>query len=141
MDEAIDSYFHKMEPELKMLAREVSAQKDYPPDRNDKTLEAVFFKILYFVYRNQDYYSVIISQGNSQVFMRIAESFEPVIKQDWSNYGLEMEDRCFCVFSWELGGLLYFWRRFENFDFSKIAHYARKLSRLAQNATKRLTET
>lgn len=145
MDEAIDSYFHKMDLELRVLAEELLEPEYGPKPKSDKNresvdLEFVFFRILYFVYRNRKYYEVIIGQGYSQALMRIAEPFQQAIKQGWSNYGIETEDKCFCVFSWELGGVLYYWGSFENFDYDRIPRYAKRLSRLAQNTTKRLIE-
>jgi len=130
VDEAISLFFHKMDPELRKLAIEIDRQN----------LEVIFYKILYFVYQNREYYETIIGQGYSQALTRIAEPFQHIIKQSWSNYGIEVENKCFCMFSWELGGALYCWGHFENFDFDRMPQYARKLSRLANNTTKRLVD-
>lgn len=145
MDEAIDLFFHKMEPRLKCLLKE-SCRFYYSEKHDEKervenggaNLEMVFFKILYFIYQNREYYEIVISRGNSQALTKIAETFRPLIKRGWSNYGIEAEEKCFCLFSWELSGVLYYWGSFENFEFSQITQHAKELSRLAQNATKRL---
>ena len=149
MDEAVDLFFHKMEPRLKCLLKEsyrlCCGEKDNRRDSRNgfaenggANLEIIFFKILYFIYQNRDYYEIVISRGNSQALTKIAETFRPVIKRGWSNYGTEAEEKCFCLFSWELSGVLYYWGTFEKFDFGRITQHAKELSRLAQNATKRL---
>ncbi len=143
MDEAIDLFFHKMDPDLKCLAEEngctCEKRLDLPID--GPSLEAIFFKILYFIYQNRGYYEVIIERGNSNALIKIAEVFRPIIAEGWSNYGAETDEKCFCVFSWELSGVLYYWGSFENFDFDRISQHARELTRLARNATRRLVNS
>ena len=130
MDEAIDVFFHKMEPDLRNLAKETFGQN----------LEIVFYKILYFIYQNREYYEVIVRKGYSQVLTKIAVIFQPVIERGWSNYGMEDEEKYFCIFSWEFCGVLYYWGCFENFDYDQIDQHTKELSRLAQNTSKRLTD-
>ena len=140
MDEAINMYFHKMDPKLKSLAAEVCDHKICNTHKNINYLETVFFRILYFVYQNRDYYDVIIGQGYTNSLIRIPEDFRPVIERGWSNYGDQIQEKCFCLFSWEFGGLVYYWGYYENFDYDRIGRYVKELSRLAQNTTKRLLE-
>ena len=139
MDEAISDFSHQMDAELKELAKEVAEIIQHSEGK--VALEIVFYKILYFVYQRRKYYDVILATGYARTLTRVAETFRPVIEQDWSNYGMEAAEKCFCMFAWELGGVLYYWGTFEQFDFDRIGQHAKALSKLAQNATKRLMDS
>ena len=141
MDEAIDLFFHKMEPQLKCLVGENGSSPSRERSKKRRSLEMTFFKILYFVYQNREYYEVVIEKGHSQTLIKIAEEFRPVIARGWSTYGIEIDEKCFCVFAWELSGVLYYWGYYEKFDFDRIAQHAKELTKLARNATKRLVES
>lgn len=130
LDDALRHFNHKMKPNLKQLAKETQA--------DNYSLEVAFNKILFFVYNNDKYYKTIVYCNDLVPILEIAKTFRPIITKGWSNYGEELTEKSFIIFSWEMGSLIYYWGSQEKFDKAKIAEHARYLTRLASNATQRL---
>lgn len=131
LDDALNHFNHKKRPALKKLAKESC--------ESGCDLEVIFTKILYFIYTNRAYYKIALCSHDLVSFLDIPDSFHNLFIRFWSNYDKETNERNFVVFSWELCGLIYYWGKKKRFDKAEITKYAKYLTRLTQNASRRLT--
>lgn len=129
-DDAIQKYNHRYDNDIINLRDEVI---------NDNiSSETAIAKLLYFISKHKNYYSVCLHRQNLIPFSTIVRIFKPVFVQGWSCYGRAKYDLCFRIFCGELFGVIYFWGDSEHFDKTKIKEHSTYLSWLAQNATRRL---
>ena len=133
VDQAIEYFQHMMRPKIEELHTEASNEQC--------SMEIMFYKILFFIWRNQDYYNVMIYRQNPVAILEIAEIFKWEICKSWSKFGKAKEERCFQIFAWEMSGLICYWGKSEKFDRRKIDRLVHELKKLGQNATQRLTES
>ena len=131
LDDALNHFNHRMRPDLKKLEKEIESA--------NCGSEVAFSKILHFIYLNKKYYGIVVRYRNSVALLDVPKSCSHVICKNWSNYGPDANSRCFSIFSWELCGVIYYWGHNEKFSKEKIPSYAKYISRLAHNATQRLS--
>lgn len=129
-DDAYSRLESKMLPRLKVLQKEVTDA--------DISLENIYRKILFFVYKYQEYYGTMLFRKYATPLLQIPETFRPNIKKGWSNYNKELNEQIFQIFSWEFCGVIYNWGLEEKFDQTKIDYYAKKLTKLTKSACDRL---
>lgn len=130
MDDAIEQYWHTMEPEIKELFKEAN--------RHSPTLSIIYVQILLLIYHNREYYDTILSCNNWIALREIVEIFKPYVIYGWSKYEPETFERAFVIFSLEFAGEIYFWGKNEKFNFDRIGFHAKALAKLSENATQRL---
>lgn len=130
MDAAFEQFNNKHKENLKELYKEIKSQK--------LSLEITFSKILFFVYKNREYYDAVLYHKNITPLFQIAETFRPLITKKWRNYGEKVNERNFQLFAWEFYSLIYFWGTTENFHQSEISKHAKNLAKLAETACDRL---
>ena len=131
MDAAFEQLNHKYKEQLEQLRKETVST-------NIADLEALYSRLLYFIYNNHEYYSTMIYCHNAIPFLEMISIFRIPIIRKWSNYGGEANDYAFQIFSWEASAIIIYWGKKERFSKSKLPSYAKKLAKLSQNATQRL---
>lgn len=129
MDEAVDYMNSRMMDELKSLKIELGDKPD---------LEIVFLKVLFFIYKNRDYYEISTHCKNVLPLAQIADIFRPEICQSWRHYKKEEINRIFQIYKGEFAGLIIYWGQSDHFKKIKIPCYARKLARFSKTACERL---
>lgn len=130
-DDAIKKFNHKYDTAIKNLCNEVIAEKI--------STELAIAKLLFFINKHKNYYSVCLHRQNLIPFSAIVRLFQPVFVRSWSNYGRERYHLCFRIFCGELFGVIHYWGDSEHFDKARIREHSAFLSRLVQNATRRLS--
>lgn len=128
MDDAIDQFWHAKDAELTKLRRSLG----------NVNIEKIISRILFFIYRNRDYYYVAVKKENPLPLKRIVEIFRDNIAQSWSCYEKDVMQRCMMIFEWEFAAAICYWGKYEKFNFDMIPKKARELARLCRNATQRL---
>ena len=129
-DDAIQKYNHRYDSDIMSLRNEVI--------NGNISSETAIAKLLYFISKHKNYYSVCLYRQNLIPFSTIVKLFKPVFVRGWSCYGRAKYDLCFRIFCGELFGVIYFWGDAEHFDSAKITEHSIYLSHLAKNATRRL---
>ena len=129
-DDAIEKYNHRFDKEIKKLFTELSSE---PGDT-----ELAFYRLLYFIGKNKEYYKTFLQLQNPLPFFTMAKYFRSSLAHTWSNYGRDKYDLGFKIFCGEMFGIIYFWGDTEKFDRAKIKGHATYLSNLARNTTRRL---
>ncbi len=130
MDDAIEQYWHDLEPSLKELASELGGR--------NLSLTKIFTKILIFIYHNREYYDVVLTCGNYVALSVIIEIFLPLLSKGWSKYNQSKSELAIAIFAGEFSGEIYYWGRKEHFNFDRILEHAKTLAKLSENATQRL---
>ncbi len=129
MDEAVNYMNTRMGKELHKLKNEIEYES---------TLEIVFLKILFFIYKNSNYYRIVIVSKNISSLNQITVIFRSKICSGWNHYKEEDIKRIFRLFQGEFVGLIIFWGQSENFKKSRIPSYAKKMAKLCETACERL---
>ena len=128
MDDAFKKFEHQMEPDLKALKKE----------SENLSLENVYRKILFFIFKNQKYYDAILTRKDAAPLLQITEIFRPILCQNWSNYDKDLIEQIFQIFAWEFCGVICHWGVKEKFSQDQIDYYATKLTKLTKTACARL---
>ena len=131
MDAAFEQLNHKYKKQLEALRKEIA--ETHVTDQ-----ELIYSKILFFIHNNREYYSTMIFCHNPVPFLEAISTFRVILSKTWSNYGGELNDYIFHLFSWEASSVIVYWGQKDHFYKSKIPEYAEKLAKLSQNATQRL---
>ena len=131
IDDAIFQYDHRHDKDIMKLREEIQT--------TNCTAQVAIAKLLYFISSHKSYYLTYIHRRNLTPIFNMTTIFRPILAQSWSNYGREKFDLCFKIFCGELFGVIFFWGETEHFEKTKIQEHALYLSRLAQNATRRLS--
>ncbi|MBQ3325684.1 hypothetical protein IJG79_00840 [Candidatus Saccharibacteria bacterium] len=131
MDEAIFYANHRMEKELTCLKEEIISG-------NQCDLEIVYMKILFFIYKNRDYYEMATTCKNTLPLSQIMDTFQSIVCDKWRCLDREKLDWIFQIYVSEFTGIIIYWGQEEQFKKTKIHHYAKALARLNKTAYNRL---
>ena len=129
LDEVIIKMNQKMTAGLEQVMRESSMA--------DCSLRSLYTKMLLYVYKNRDYYEMVIKCQAAAPLNAITEIATPKILETWQAGSrrkitdLELEKKM-VILKWENSGILWWWGEKHKFTDKKITSTAKRMTVLAE---------
>lgn len=132
LDDAIRHLNNKMEKELEQLTKEAIEVHC--------SLMVFYAKLLFFINKNKEYYSVAIETKNIGIIMMAINSTRQFALKEWSTKTDKEKESKFYILSWRICMEIWRWGEKEHFREDKIEKLARKLVNHTQIVGRTYTE-
>ncbi len=108
LDEAISHLDTQARSDLKQILRETEETKC--------SLEMLYYKIVYFICKNKEYYIGMVKNGNIRPILIVTTVIKPLVVKNWRFKRQDKIDERYRVVEWKICGIIWYWGVNDNFS-------------------------